>query len=156
MILELSPKSPSSPSLSPPCPLFQWYPQSKEILLNLSMNADSQHLMHAQGLRVLIVVVQVVGAVKIHVAAVEALRKKEKRGWNSVYHQKFVGKTSLGPSYFVFPIWRPIMPKWAVLVPWSPSPDLTTDIFIIRKDYFFIRTIIYHKASSCWICVHGI
>ncbi len=27
-------------------PLFQWYPQSKEILLNLSMNAGSQHLMH--------------------------------------------------------------------------------------------------------------
>jgi hypothetical protein len=30
-----------------PYPLFQWYPQSKEILLNLSMkwNAETQHLM---------------------------------------------------------------------------------------------------------------
>jgi len=30
-----------------PYPLFQWYPQSKEILLNLSMkwNAETQHFM---------------------------------------------------------------------------------------------------------------
>jgi hypothetical protein len=47
----------SSPSLwgllSTPYPLFQWYPQSKDILINLSMkcynsvwNAHTQHLMH--------------------------------------------------------------------------------------------------------------
>jgi hypothetical protein len=53
-----------------PYPLFQWYPQSKEILLNLGINA-----FNAQGSRVIIVVVQV-GAVKIYVA-VQALRKKE-------------------------------------------------------------------------------
>jgi hypothetical protein len=29
-----------------PYPLFQWYPQSNEILLNLSMNCETQHLMH--------------------------------------------------------------------------------------------------------------
>jgi hypothetical protein len=31
-----------------PYPLFQWYPQSKEILLNLNMkwNAETQHLMN--------------------------------------------------------------------------------------------------------------
>ncbi len=44
-----------------PNPLFQWYPQSKKILLNLS---------------IIIVVVQV-GAVKIYVGAVEELGKKE-------------------------------------------------------------------------------
>jgi hypothetical protein len=47
--------------------------------LNLGVwNAEAQHL-NAQGSRVIIVVVQV-GAVKIYVAAVEALRKKRKDG----------------------------------------------------------------------------
>jgi hypothetical protein len=41
---------------------------------------------NAQGSRAIIVVLQV-GAVKIYVAALKALGKKEKRGWNSVYHQ---------------------------------------------------------------------
>jgi len=53
---------------------------------------------NAQCLRVIIVVVHV-GALK---KAVEALIKKGKTGWNSIYHQKFGGKTSLGPSYFTF------------------------------------------------------
>jgi hypothetical protein len=48
---------------------------------------------------VIIVVVQV-GAVKIYVAAVEALRKKE-RGDETWFTTKIGGKTSLGPSYFV-------------------------------------------------------
>jgi hypothetical protein len=39
---------------------------------------------NAQGSRVIIVVVQV-GSVKICVAAVEALRKNEKKGWNSSF-----------------------------------------------------------------------
>jgi hypothetical protein len=51
-----------------PYPLFQWYPQSKEILLNLNMKWGS---------RVIIIIVQV-GVVKTYVAAVEALRKKER------------------------------------------------------------------------------
>jgi hypothetical protein len=62
-----------SPSLHPifgppftPKPLFQWYLQSKKFLLTFN----------AKGLRVIIVAVQV-GAVKIYVAAVEALWKKE-------------------------------------------------------------------------------
>ncbi len=38
---------------------------------------------NAQGLKVIIVVVQV-GAVKIYVATVEEFREKEKTGWNSV------------------------------------------------------------------------
>ncbi len=71
-------------------PLFQWYPQSNEIWLNSAFNA--------QGSRVIIVVLQV-GAVKIYVAAVEALRKKE-RGDETQFTTKIGGKTSLGPSYF--------------------------------------------------------
>jgi hypothetical protein len=47
----------------------------------------------------IIVLVQV-GAVKIYVAAVEALRKKE-RGHETQITTKIDGKTSLGPSYFV-------------------------------------------------------
>jgi hypothetical protein len=50
-------------------------------------------------LRVIIVVVQV-GAVKIYVAAVEALRKKERED-ETQFTIKIGGKTSLDPSYFV-------------------------------------------------------
>jgi hypothetical protein len=54
---------------------------------------------NAQGSRVIIVLVWV-GAMKIYVAAVEALRKKE-RGDETQLTTKLGGKTSLGPSYFV-------------------------------------------------------
>jgi hypothetical protein len=37
-----------------------------------------------------------VGAVKIYVAAVEALKKKERE-----HETQFTGKTHMGPSYFV-------------------------------------------------------
>jgi len=49
--------------------------------------------------RVIIIVVQV-GAVKIYVAAVEALRKKERQD-ETEFTTKIGGKTSLGPIYFV-------------------------------------------------------
>ncbi len=39
-------------------PLFQWYPQNKEILLNLSMKS-SNSTFNAQGSRVTIIVVHV-------------------------------------------------------------------------------------------------
>jgi hypothetical protein len=59
-ILVFSIKSPSvsplSPLLSPPYPLCQWYPQSKEILLNLSMKCWNSAF-NAQGSKVIIVVV---------------------------------------------------------------------------------------------------
>jgi hypothetical protein len=75
------------PVFTPLSPLFQWYLQSKDILLNLKMKCWNSAF-NAQGSRLIIVVVHV-GAVKIYVAAVEALRKKEKTGWNSVYHQNW-------------------------------------------------------------------
>jgi len=53
---------------------------------------------NAQGWRVIIVVVQV-DAVKIYVAAVEALRKN-KRQDETLFTTKIGGKISLGPSYF--------------------------------------------------------
>jgi hypothetical protein len=40
-----------------------------------------------------------VGSVKIYVAAMKALRKKE-RGDETQFTTKIGGKTSLGPSYF--------------------------------------------------------
>jgi hypothetical protein len=52
----------------------------------------------SQGLRVTIEVVQV-GAVKICVTAVEALRKMERQD-ETQFTIKIGGKTSLGPSYF--------------------------------------------------------
>jgi hypothetical protein len=54
----------------------------------------------AQGSRVIIVVVHV-RPVKIYVAAVEALREKE-RDDETQFTTKIGSKTSLGPSYFVW------------------------------------------------------
>jgi hypothetical protein len=54
---------------------------------------------NAQGLRVSIVVVQV-GVVKIYVATVEALRKKERHD-KTQFTAKIGRKTRLGPNYFV-------------------------------------------------------
>jgi hypothetical protein len=54
---------------------------------------------NAQGSWVIIVVVQV-GAVKIYVTAVEALKKKERQD-EAQFTTKIGGKTSLGPSYFI-------------------------------------------------------
>jgi len=54
---------------------------------------------NAHVLGVIIVVVRV-GAVKITVAAVEALREKEK-GDEIQFTTKIGGKTSLGPRYFI-------------------------------------------------------
>ncbi len=84
-----------------PCPLFQWYPQSKKILLNLSMKCWNSAF-NAQGSRVIIVVVQV-GAVKIYVAAVEAQWRrsgKRKEGMKLSLPPKLVGKL-VWVSYFV-------------------------------------------------------
>jgi hypothetical protein len=50
--------------------------------------------------KVVIIKVVQVGTVKIFVAAVEALRKKEREDETQLT-TKIGGKTSLGPSYFV-------------------------------------------------------
>ncbi len=71
--------SPLTP-IPTPFPLFQWYTQSKDILINL-INLSMKcwfSVFNAQGSRLIIVVVQL-GAVKINVATVEALRKKERQ-----------------------------------------------------------------------------
>ncbi len=52
----------------------------------------------AHGSRVIIVVVQV-GTVKIYVAALQALKKKETHD-ETQFATEIGGKTSLGPSYF--------------------------------------------------------
>jgi hypothetical protein len=115
-------------TLSSPClwaslttyPLFQWYLQSKDILINLSMKwwysafnpqgsrlnliykskrgvclcgqklgeKIGQCLEDYSSCTVSIVVVQL-GAVRIYVAAVEALWQKRKTGWNLVCHQNW-------------------------------------------------------------------
>jgi hypothetical protein len=76
---------------------------------------------NAQGSRVIIVVLQV-GGVKIHVAAVKALRKKE-RGDETQFTTKIGGKTSLGQLFRVVKFHSQIcgrctiMPKLAGLAP---------------------------------------
>jgi len=72
-----------SPSLSPPIPSF----------------SGPNSAFNAQGLRVIIVVVQV-RAMKMYVAAVEALRKKERQD-ETKFTNKIGEQTSLGPSYLV-------------------------------------------------------
>jgi len=91
------------------------------VLLNLNMKCWNSSF-NAPCWTVIIVVLQV-GAVKRYVAALQALRKKE-RGDETQFSANIGGKTSLGPSYFVFVkfhshlhIWCPIMPKLAVLAP---------------------------------------
>jgi hypothetical protein len=69
-----------------PLPLFQWYTQSKDILINLNMKCWFSAF-NARGSRLIIVVVQL-GAVKINVA-VEAFKEKGKTGRNSVYYQNW-------------------------------------------------------------------
>ncbi len=58
---------------------------------------------------IVVVHVVVVGAVKIYVTAVEALRGKgKKRGWNSVYHQMCWKKTI---------VWVPVISLCKILFP---------------------------------------
>ncbi len=54
---------------------------------------------NTQGSRLIMVVVQV-RTVKIYVAAVQALKKKESQD-ETQFTTKIGGKTSLGPSYFL-------------------------------------------------------
>jgi hypothetical protein len=106
-LIELFVKSPSvSPPISSafnPYPLFQWYSQSKEILLNM-------------GLRVIIVVVQV-GAVKIYGAGKRNCRMK----------------LSLPPKLVEKLVWVPVISFCRIFIPsytfdallcqnWSFSP----------------------------------
>jgi len=57
-------------------PFFQWYSQSKDILLNLNMKCWNSTF-NAQCLKLIIVVVHV-NVVKIYVAIMEAFKNKER------------------------------------------------------------------------------
>jgi hypothetical protein len=107
-LTELSVKSPSvSPRISSafaPYPLFQWYLQSKEIWLNLGVKCWNSAF-NAQGSRVIIVVVQG-GAVKIYVAAVQALRKRMHRM-----------KLSLPPNWVEKLVWVPVISFCKIFIP---------------------------------------
>jgi hypothetical protein len=93
-----------------PYPLFQRYLQSKDILINLSMKCWYSAF-NAQGLRLIIVVVQL-GAVKIYVAAVEALRKK-KRQDETQFTTKIDGFLNFIPRWmlmYFFAVFKKISP----------------------------------------------
>ncbi len=68
-------------------PLFQWYPESNEILLNLSMKRWNSAF-NAQGLIVIVVVVHDMSSENICSCSGGA-QEKWKTGWNSVYHKKW-------------------------------------------------------------------
>ncbi len=90
-----------------PYPLFEWYPQSKEILLDLSMKCWNSTF-NAQGSRVIIVVVQV-GAVKIYVG-----KMKEGMKLNSPPKlvEKLVWVPVISSSKISFPV-KHLMPYYA-------------------------------------------
>jgi hypothetical protein len=75
-----------------PYPLFQWYPQSKEILLSLNMKCWNPAF-NAQGSRIVLIVVQV-GAMKIYVATLDTLRKG-KKNWSSFLSHIYYYASSL-------------------------------------------------------------
>ncbi len=77
--------TPSSLCFHTPSPLSEWYPQSREILLYLSMKCWNS-VYNAKGSRLIIVVVYI-WAVKIYGSSSEGAEGKWKRGWNSVYQQ---------------------------------------------------------------------
>jgi hypothetical protein len=79
----------------PPIPSFSGF---CKVILNLSTKCWNSTF-NAQGSIVIIVVVHV-GAMKIYVAAVEVLRKKERQD-ETQFTTKICGKSSLGSSYFV-------------------------------------------------------
>jgi hypothetical protein len=131
---ELSIKSPClHPVFGPafiPYPLFQWYRQNKEILLNLRMKCWNSAF-NAQGSRVIIVIVQV--GVKIYVASLEALGKN-----------KYGMKLNLSPKLLEKLIWVkfsfPVSYTFDALLCWnrlfspfSPPNRGTLRITIVEK-----------------------
>jgi hypothetical protein len=86
------------PAFTPYPSLSMWHQQNNEILLSLSVKCWNSTF-NAQGSRLIKVVVQK-RAVKIHVAALQALRKEERQD-ETHFTTKIGGKTRLGPSYFV-------------------------------------------------------
>jgi hypothetical protein len=80
-----------------PYTLFQWYPQSKDILLNLDMKCWNSAF-NAQGLRLIIVVVQVgAGCICSSSAGAQEKGKEDETQFTT----KIGGKTNLGPIYFL-------------------------------------------------------
>jgi len=122
--------SPSLGLLSPPYPLFQCCPQSKEFLLNLSMKCWNSAF-NAQGSRVIIVVVQVT-AMNIYVAAVEALRKKERQDETQFRAVRPITQHLVSQRSANF--WRVIL--WISCAKRNCSPTICapTESWIVEKD----------------------
>jgi hypothetical protein len=85
--------------ISPPIPSFSGIRKVKDILINLSMKCWHSAF-NAQGLRLIIVVVQL-RAVKTYVAAVEALRKKKERQDETQFTTKIDGFLSFIPRWML-------------------------------------------------------
>jgi len=133
---------PQSPLISAPIPLFQWYPQNNEILLNLGMKCWNSAL-NEQGSRLLIVVVQV-GAVKIYVAAVRLSGKGKDRMKLSL-PSKLVGKLVWVPVISFCKIFIPTYKFDALLCrywPFLPLDSLTLRITLISDLFLGWRIFI--------------
>jgi hypothetical protein len=93
------------------------YPQSSEILLNLSTKCWNSAF-NAQGSSLTIVIVQV-GAMKIYVGAVEALRTKERQD-----------VTQLPPKLGEKLVWVPVIPLCKIFI---FIPSYTFDVLLPRN-----------------------
>jgi hypothetical protein len=109
--------------------LFQWYPQSNEILSNLSMKCWNAAFT-AQGWRVFIIVVQV-GAGKIYVAAMER-PGKSKEGMKLSLPPKLVEKLVWVPviSFLSYAFDALLCPNW----PFSPPNRLVLRMTLIFEN----------------------
>ncbi len=132
--IELSGKSPCLPVFGPaftPYHVVEWYLQSKEILLNLSMKCWNLAF-NAQGSRVIIVVVQE-GALKIYVAAMEALRKQE-RQMKLSWPPKLVEKLVWVPEILLCKNFHSQLHVWCpIMRPFSPANRVTLHITPIER-----------------------
>ncbi len=135
-----------------PYPLFQWYLQSKEILLNLGMKCWNSPF-NAQGLRVIIVVVQV-GAVKIYVAAQCRRSGKRKHRMKLSLPPKLVGKLVWVPVISFCKIFIPSYAFDALLCrnwPFLPPNRLTLPITLITHKIFitYHKLLLHHDTIIC-------
>jgi len=128
-----------------PYPLFQWYPQRKDILLNLSMKWWNSAF-NARGRRLILVLVQL-REVKIYVAGVKALRKK-KRQDETQFSTKIDG-------FLIF------IPRWVLMYFFasflliSPCVWPKLRVRVLSFSYFMDNSIIYWTWGNCLSNIHN-
>jgi hypothetical protein len=124
-------------------PHFQWYPQSHEILLNVSMKCwisafNAQRLI-------------IIGALKIYVEPVEALRQKERQDETqfTTKFDSFFFSFTLSESYCIFfRFWKispHVWPNWGLW--WCFAYFTDNSINHHKNKYIYFSSFFYVKSS---------